>query len=29
MDRMGVRPILAIKMSVTIDTMLKFDGDFH
>ena len=27
-DRMGVEPILPIKMSVTIDTMLNFDGDF-
>ena len=28
MDRMGVQPILPIKVSVTIGTMLNFDGDF-
>ena len=28
MDLMGVQPILSIKASVTIDTMLYFDGDF-
>ena len=28
MDRMGVQPILPVKMSVTFDTILTFDGDF-
>ena len=28
MDRMGVQPFLPIKVSVTFDTMLSFDGDF-
>ena len=27
MDKMGVQPILFVKVSVTIDTMLNFDGD--
>ena len=27
-DRMGVQPILSVKVSVIIDTMLSFDGDF-
>ena len=25
---MGVQPILPIKVSITIDTMLHFDGDY-
>ena len=28
LDRMGVQTILPIKVSVTIDTMFNFDGDF-
>ena len=28
MDRMGVRPILPVKVSITIDIMLNFDDDF-
>ena len=28
-DRTGVQSILPIKVSITIDTMLNFDGDFH
>ena len=27
-DRMGLQPILPIKVSITIDTMLHFDSDF-
>ena len=27
-DRMGVQPVLPVKVSVIIDTMLNFDGDF-
>ena len=27
-DRMGVQPILPIKVSVTFGTMLTFEGDF-
>ena len=27
-DRMDVKPIFPIKLSITIDTMLNFDGDF-
>ena len=28
MEKMGVQPILPIKVSVIFDTMLNFDGDF-
>ena len=28
MDRMDVQPLLPVKVSVTIDTMLNFDHDF-
>ena len=28
MDRMGVQPILPVEVSVAIETMLNFDGDF-
>ena len=28
MDRMGVQPILPVKVSVTIDIMLNFDDEF-
>ena len=28
MNRMGVQPILPVKVSITINTMLNFDGDF-
>ena len=27
-DRMGVQPILPVKVSVTTDPMLNYDGDF-
>ena len=29
MERMGVQPILPVKESITIDTMLNFNGDFN
>ena len=28
MNRMGVQPILPVKVSITINTMLNFDSDF-
>ena len=28
-DRMSFRPIVSVKLSVTIGTMLNFDGDGH
>ena len=29
MERMGIQPILPVKLSITIDTMLNFDSDGH
>ena len=29
MDRIGMQPMVAIKVSVTIDTLLNFEGDVN